>query len=133
MRSRTARWGQPWIVLMVIAYWSLLFMATHLPKIPRPRIVNFDKFAHLVAFAILAFLFSQLAFSFRGRSYLKVLLVSIGLFLYALFDEVSQASFGRTTDLADLAADSFGIVIGIAFAWMLAFRTKLRNAASGYR
>ena len=72
-----------------------------------------DKFDHLFAYALLAFL--------PALHEDRDLVVSLALFACALGTalEFLQPRFGRSYELADMAADLAGILIGLAAAFLL--------------
>ena len=107
------------VLLLLPAYWLLIFVATHLPPQNLPHIhagLNSDKLQHFVAYAGLAFLLTtawRLKREFRWRELLGVLLV---VTVYGALDEVTQAYVGRTMDIRDWIADCLGATTGIVAA-----------------
>jgi len=72
-----------------------------------------DKLFHSLAFAILAFLLAWAVPTNSARRSRNVLIATAIAASYAGIDELTQIPVGRTADWADLAADLFGILIGI--------------------
>ena len=101
-------------ILWIIA----IFIQSSISKLATPDLgfKSQDKLAHLVEFAILAFLLTKAFFYYpnaqwRKKWYLLTLLV--GGF-YAVFDETHQFFVpGRTADLYDVLADVIGVLIVI--------------------
>jgi VanZ family protein len=105
---------QLWFRLPAVAYAALLFWASSKSRLPLPDIgLGFeDKIAHLLAYAVLAWLVHR-ALSKPRRLTASVLstawLLSAG---YALSDELHQRFVpGRQCDLWDLAFDVVGITL----------------------
>ena len=99
--------------LMLVCYWLLLFVGTHLPGRLVHGIRFSDKFLHLGAFAGLAFL---LAYAFSGRrpTPARLMLVAVVASCYGAFDELSQLLIpSRTADFYDWIADMLGVGLGI--------------------
>lgn len=104
-------------VLLLATYWVALSVATHLP----PTVIGAvqqtvrwnDKLFHGLAFAILAFLLAWAVPTNSARRSRNVLMATAIAASYAGVDELTQIPVGRTADWADLAADLFGILIGI--------------------
>ena len=124
MNSRVpalARW-------LVIPFWALLFVGTHLPpsKLPiRPRHVS-DKVQHFCSYGILTGLL-LLALgsgvngqrSSNGTGVSLALLALLGVAGYGLFDEMTQPAFGRSFEWLDWCANiagalfALGLVLGL--------------------
>lgn len=97
------------------AYWIFLFSASHFPKLELGGPSSSDKFAHVVAFGLLAFLFWRFVETLRrpvGRGF--VWTAAVWLIAYAALDEYLQQFVGRTTDSADFLANTSGIVCTLA-------------------
>lgn len=104
-------------------YWSLLFVATHMPMhVGRSVRVPSDKLVHFVSYAVLAAL---LAWTLSGTARLRatwllVLLVLVGA--YGAVDELTQALVpSRTADLMDWVADVSGAACGLLAVALLRF------------
>jgi VanZ family protein len=104
-------------VLLLATYWVALSVATHLPPTVIGEVQKTvrwnDKLFHSLAFAILAFLLAWAVPTNSARRSRNVLLATAIAASYAGIDELTQIPVGRTADWADLAADLFGILIGI--------------------
>ena len=102
----------------------MLVVATHLPN----RIASLpsnqtDKFVHVAAFAVLAWLLAtawQASVGWLNRRHLWFVWLTI--VLYAVVDELTQLLVGRTASVADWLADAVGAALGL-FVFQLARRT----------
>lgn len=103
--------------LALVAYWLLLFAATHWPQPPDlSDLPGSDKTLHLTTYALLAFL---LARTLTGRRPLTLATAAIVLAIIAVYgasDELTQPFFGRSLELGDWAADMAGAMIGLLAA-----------------
>jgi len=126
-RPRT-RWDRVALVALP-AYWVLLFVATHYPRVPIPgEIPHGDKLVHFTAFGLLAGLWWWSARARRSIDDRFVWTSAAVLIAYAGFDEYVQQFFGRFTDLMDFVANSAGIASVLA-ALELHRRRRGRRAA----
>lgn len=122
----TSRWAH-WYQRALPAYWIFLFCLTHFPRLEvdlgvRPS----DKAAHVVAFALLAFLFWRFAeATYRQLSGRFVWYAAAWLGAYASLDEWLQQFVGRETDLIDWLCNLTGIAIVLA---ALEYRRRRRAA-----
>jgi VanZ family protein len=108
--------------LLVLLYVSAIFAVSALPGDNLPRISVSDKLVHAAEFGILAFLLCRaLRAQLPSRSRYFIMVVSIlATIAYGAGDEAHQWFVaGRTTDLADLAADSLGACLA-AWGWVKA-------------
>ncbi len=100
--------------IVLLAYWSLIFVGTHLPKSSLPNLNASDKVYHCIAFMGLSFLLCWAIPSSRvslGKILVLAAVIAIG---YAVIDEWTQQFIpGRTCDIWDLAADSVGTLLGL--------------------
>jgi VanZ family protein len=97
------------------AYWVLLFVATHYPRVAIPgEIPQSDKLVHFTAFGLLAFLYWRFARALRPLDARSVWVSGAVLIAYAALDEYLQQFFGRFTDLMDFIANTAGIVAVLA-------------------
>ena len=85
---------------------------------------NYDKWVHLLTFALLALWFAG---QYRPRSYWRI---ALGLFVFGVLIEIGQGLVGyRSAELLDIGANTFGIVSGLAIAlagaggWCLLFES----------
>ena len=125
MHSRVHRFAKP-SLLVLIVYWTGLFIGTHTP---RTSIVDFtvtDKVLHYAAYLGLTFLLAltwSLYRPFVARSYVAVLAL---LAAYGAVDELLQIPVGRHGDPLDWIADLCGVLSALALFWMT---LKLRGRA----
>lgn len=111
-----------WIGAGLAAYWTLIFVLTHIPA--HWLTVSFadageflsqggDKPLHVLAYAGLAFLLVSwltLKQGFEAKQYLRTAII---VALYAVVDELLQIPVRRTADVWDVAADLCGLAIGL--------------------
>jgi VanZ family protein len=116
----------PWAAGAWIGYWAALFIATHLPRLPRVAApLGWDKAVHFLGYAGLAVLTCTVLL--RGGRWSRGAAAAIlaGLMLYGVLDELLQIPIPhRTADLFDWLCDSAGAAAGI-----LAFRAMQRSLA----
>jgi VanZ family protein len=122
--STRSRWG--WLLA---AYWIALFTATHVPPyVPIVPGTGGDKLAHLLAYAILAFLIAcywQATAGWLGREHYFWIVIICAVF--GVVDELLQIPVGRYASMFDWVADLFGANLGvIAFAAWNRFRKPHR-------
>lgn len=97
----------------LLAYWLLIFTATHLPSANIPQVTVSDKLAHGLAYFGLGFLLAW-ALPTRGTSLSHLPLAAAIAVGYACIDELTQNFIpGRVCDVWDLAADGVGIAAGL--------------------
>lgn len=98
------------------AYWLFLTCLTHFPKLTLPGSrYRSDKWAHVVAFGILALLFWKFFETFQrplSAKFVWTALVVLGL--YAAIDEYTQHFVGRGVQFQDWAAGMAGVVMVLA-------------------
>jgi len=99
--------------IFLIAYWCLLFTATHIPKGPGIRIQHADKVFHMASYAGLAFLLAWAIPTIPRHKMLNILLAGFFAISYGVMDEVSQIPVGRHADFYDWLADSIGTIVGL--------------------
>jgi VanZ family protein len=119
-----------WYRRVLPAYWIFLFCLTHFPKLEIDVPIRApDKFAHVGAFGILAFLFWRFAQTLWYPLSKRFVWAAAGsLIVYGALDEYLQQFVGRSTDLIDWLCDVAGIVVVLAFLeWR---RRRARNAIS---
>ena len=99
----------------LFGYWLMLLVATHLPReFPGLPGGGKDKWVHLGAFAVLAWLVAMAWEQSTGRlRTVHLVVVWILLASYAAADELTQILVGRTASFADWSADSVGVVAGL--------------------
>jgi VanZ family protein len=108
--------------LLVLIYASAIFVASALPGDNLPSLRVSDKLVHAAEFGILAFLLCRaLRAHLPSHSRYFIMVVSIlATIAYGASDEAHQwLVAGRTTEFADLAADSLGACLA-AWGWVKA-------------
>ncbi|MCB9557469.1 MAG: VanZ family protein [Deltaproteobacteria bacterium] len=123
------------VVAITVAYWVLLFVATHLPaeRVVLPNFSHSDLVVHFVAYLVLGLVVclawpassqsraraSATSNVERPRRWPRLVLILIVLLAYAAFDEISQGPVGRSPELSDWLADLAGVccAIGLFSAW----------------
>ncbi len=80
-----------------------------------PRLLGWDKVEHAAAFAAMALL-ARAGWPGLSRGWAAGLLLAYGVLI-----EIAQSlpAIGRSASLADVAADAFGVALGLLAAWML--------------
>ncbi|GEM_PF-903436 len=123
---KLSRW-QHWYRGALPAYWVYLLCMTHFPRLRlKTHVTAADKVAHVVCFALLAFLFWRFAETFRKPAPpWLVWLTLVWLGLYAALDEWTQGFVGRGTDVQDWLADMLGIMAVLA---VLEWRRRAKAA-----
>lgn len=119
-------------VTLLLAYWCLLFIGTHLPGRVVPSGLGSDKFLHFTAFAGLSFLLAWVIAPLRPtlRAMGLTLLIAIG---YAALDEWTQSFVPhRHSDVRDWIADGVGALIGLC-AYMVTWVFANGVLTSWYR
>jgi VanZ family protein len=123
----TLRWGA------VLACSGAIFWLSHLPQsslpVIGPEFPQKDKLHHLIAYAVWGGLFSMaLRATWPGLGLRSgILLVLLGGVLYGASDEFHQSFVPtRQADLADLAADAAGALLG-AVIHALCWRSYRKN------
>ena len=114
---------------LLLAYWLLLFTATHIPLSGvRGGYLPGDKFLHAGAYAVLSFLFMAAVLCTRRRtSWLVALIVFAVVVAYGAIDERTQSFVGRHASLTDWYADALGAATGVLiFQWTVARWAQLR-------
>jgi len=115
---------------ILICYWLILFVATHLPDsvlhVPER---GFDKVLHFSAFALLAALLAGAYRPAGGLSGGRAFGLWLIMALYAGGDEWTQTYFSRDADVRDFIADVVGAALALLFLVWLRGREKLRSDA----
>jgi len=100
-------------IWILACYWGVLFTLTTVPATwlgEGAPTRGTDKLAHLMSYALLAFLY---LWARRARARTEMFQASLVLIAYAAFDELHQPFFGRSCELADFIADGLGIGLGV--------------------
>jgi len=102
--------------IMLLVYWILLFLGTHLPSIDvGVAAPHHDKFLHVTAFTGLAVLLSWFVLGLKPVTKRSCFIILAVLLSYGAFDELTQLEVtGRTTDIWDFCADVLGSVLGLS-------------------
>jgi VanZ family protein len=109
----------PWLIL--VFYWPLIFIGTHLPRPPEIQIYGNDKTLHFSAYFLLAMVFwfaryGSVRPSVKGRGfYLTIIIMAI----YGAVDEITQPLVHRTTDLKDWIGDMGGVLTALGAIYLL--------------
>jgi len=112
-----------------IAYWLLIFAATHIPsgQVPRVQRKHVDKVVHFGMYFGLSILGARYVAVTDPATRRKRILIWAGVFVaYAAFDEWLQQYTYRSMDFWDWVADTGGVTSGTACALAL-FRSDSRN------
>jgi len=109
----------PWSVLAV--YWPLLFLSTHVPRLPHIPLGPSDKVLHYLAYLILTLLFWLARFGSQRPSLRKARLYKIIILfsLYGALDEITQSFVGRCCDIEDWVADICGSLTALLLLYVL--------------
>ncbi len=104
-------------IISLLFYWPGIFIATHIPIVPRwvGQIGFSDKVLHYLIYLILTFLLwfaisPHKKVNWRKATVWWVMLVVVW---YGVFDEVLQGYVGRQPDVRDFFADLGGTVTGL--------------------
>lgn len=121
--------------LLLLAYWLLLFIATHTPKSRLPLSLNiWDKAGHFGAYMLLAILVFAVVARRRWSWSARCWSVFGGLVVYGAIDEWLQGFIpGRQPDLLDFSANVLGIATGIAVYSVVVARFTQRSTAKTIR
>ena len=115
-------------IAALAVYWVALFVMTHVPVQVRLPGSNWDKVAHLIAYAGLGFLLACV-FGRCDRSKVRLCAIVLGLSVfYGAADELIQMLVpGRTADWMDWVADIAGSTIGLVLFFTV---SSLRRTAA---
>ena len=100
-------------VIVLAAYWILIFAGTHVPKLPHFSAEIGDKTKHFSAFFGLAMLLCYVTNSpNRARRFAGIAILCLS---YAMIDELTQNLVpNRVAEIGDFVADSLGTGSAIA-------------------
>jgi len=102
------------VLVILVAYWCILFYGTHMPLPPGALPGGSDKVIHFVAYGLLAFLFISLRATRGSIRWYSVVFRWLFLAGYGAFDELTQLLVKRSADLHDWYADVAGATVGFA-------------------
>lgn len=121
-----------WYLRIFPAYWIFLALMTHLPRPQIPGAIPYqDKWLHLLAFGVLAFLGLRFRQSWKSPPSAGLRWkAAVVLIAYATADELTQQFVGRQTAWSDWIANTAGIVSVLVVTYSLERR---RAAAAGTR
>lgn len=124
------------IVLLVLGiYWPLIFWLTHIPvpDIARKSGMS-DKTMHVLAYLALTYLvwFAVSPYHKVRWNKIKPWIVLVVVMLYGLADEYLQARVGRSSDVMDLVANLFGVVLGLGILSIFSFWSSMWVVAAGF-
>jgi VanZ family protein len=115
---------------LAIAWWTLIFVATHIPiQLPGP-VTALDKYQHAAAFLGLAVLLCAAYEAWRPRQEWGYLGVFLAAGAYGAIDEWTQSFVGRQSDVLDWFADLGGVALGVGLMFLFAARSAAAAAAS---
>ncbi len=111
----------PWLVRglvsLTVAFWIVLIVATHAPRVPEAVAVEpTDKIAHLAGYGLLGFFVGATWSLWYRFSWLAAAGLLALIATHAALDEVTQPMFGRYADITDWYADIVGAAVGLAAA-----------------
>jgi VanZ family protein len=115
----------------VIATMGLIFWLSSQSVLPSPPGRLTDKQAHALAYATLAALWgrAQSGGRWSGVTGKRVLIAAAGAVFYGITDELHQGFVpGRSSELADLAADAVGAAIAGFLLWACGIIQARRRA-----
>ena len=99
-------------VIALAAYWTAIFIGTHLPKMPKALPSVNDKVMHFTAFFGLAMLLCYCPTSTRVWRRFPIIVAMC--LVYACVDELTQSLVrGRHSDVMDFLADAAGTLTAV--------------------
>lgn len=117
--SAAPTWLRRASVVVLAAYWVLIFTLTHVPPQDVPNVGGGDKLHHLLGYGLLgALLYAALWANAPRLRYAGVTVIVIGM-LYGAADESLQPLVGRAAEFADWVADVAGVTLAVvSVGWM---------------
>lgn len=120
MAEQTPTWIRRGVVLLLIAFWIVLIVATHAPRVPEVVSVEpTDKIAHLGGYGLLGLLVGLSWALWYGYRWLAAIGLLVAIAAHAALDEATQPMFGRYADITDWYADIVGAALGLAAAGLV--------------
>lgn len=124
MRRGRVRW------VVALSYAALVLTVSSIPsdRFPVSTPLNADKFAHLIEYAILAFLICRAVGRKDGRA---LALIAAACIAFGALDELHQHLIpGRCPSVWDAAADGIGTLAGIML-WRRFRSSREKNGGPG--
>lgn len=115
--------------LLLVVYWGLMFLGTHLPKVPEPLEEVSDKTLHFLAYFGLYLLLLLDRRACNVFSWGKAVGLVVLCALYGIADELLQIPVGRSADVRDWFADMSGVLLAITITACMAFLFRLCAAS----
>ena len=120
-----------WIAMAIGSHWPRLNISERFGLENSYFSLGVDKWAHVIAYAGLAYL-AMLAGLFRGTIKKQIVLTTVAGMAYSVVDELTQRFFeGREPSFNDFFASSLGVVIGcgvfLTTRWLLGGDKGLDN------
>src|SRR5262249_12218932 len=128
LSDRVVKRLRQFTILALVVYWSMLFIGTHVP-LRKIHLESNDKVLHFMAYAGLALLLT-LVVNWRVAGGLRprhLILVVVGLAIFAGFDELTQPLVNRQADWHDWFADVLGVVCGTAFGVATSWALRVKG------
>jgi VanZ family protein len=120
----------PTLLLPLLLWAALMLSVSSLPgsTLPTPGFWQWDKFAHLGEYTVLAFLFYRyLHYAFARPPKATLLWAIAGVIGFGVLDELHQLLIPlRSCSALDMLADSSGALIGASVAHFF-YRNRTRN------
>lgn len=105
------RYGRAWFALGLFIV-AAIVAGSLLPSSDLPDLRLWDKFEHAFSYALLAFWYGSIV----GRRALPATFIALIAFGGAMELLQGGMAFGRTADLMDMAANTTGILVGLALS-----------------
>jgi len=102
--------------ITLLAYWGLMFLGTHLPKVPVPLEKVSDKTLHFLAYFGLMLLLTLDSVSRQRLTFLRLCGLLMLCAVYGIVDEILQIPAGRSADVRDWLADMRGVTLAASIA-----------------
>ena len=111
----------------ILVYLLIIYIQSSYPSVHTTKGLHLDKLLHLVAYAVLGFLFARAygATRLRGNVVLIIFLAIVSASLYGVLDELHQYYVPqRRADALDVGADILGSIIGVYVYWQLVLKGR---------
>ena len=113
-----------WLILAV-TFTATVLLCTHIPQELMPSQLQksgLDKFQHIIAYGTITLLLIHSLKSSLSLS--SALILFFVILVVGIFDEITQPLVNRQASLADVTADTVGIVTVLFFSLVGKFRYK---------